>query len=154
MPPSSTSRSFAELDRFLGAARGGVFEDGDLHASIANRQMLVEEFTLVGRLVQLHATGTVGFDSKLDLEVLINTNQIISQTGQALAGIIPRASGGGRDAAGSARFAGFLANRLLKFHVGGTLSAPSVNFDPTIAVGEGAVGFFAGVLKLPLELLR
>ncbi len=36
----------------------------------------------------------------------------------------------------------------------GTLSSPSVNLDPAIAVTEGAVGFFAGVLKLPLELLR
>ena len=75
---------FREIDRFLGAARGGLFEDGDLLATIANRQLLVDMFTLEGRLVQLHATGTVGFDGQLNLEVLINTNQIIPETGRLM----------------------------------------------------------------------
>ena len=72
------------------APRGGLFEDGDLIGTIANRQLIVEKFTLVGRLVQLHATGTVGFDGQLNLEVLINTNQTIPETGQALVRTDPR----------------------------------------------------------------
>ena len=144
-----------EIDRFLGASRGGVFEDGDLVGTIANRQLVVEQLTLEGRLVQLHATGTVGFDGQLNLEVLVNTNQTISQSGQALVAIIP----GLREVIGRSeeailRVAAFLANRLLKLRVTGTLSSPSVSIDPSIDVAGSAVGFFAGVLKLPLGLAR
>ena len=84
---------FREIDRFLGSARGGLFEDGDFSATIANHQVDVDPLTLQGRLAQLHASGTVGFDGQLNLEVLINTNQIISQTGQALVALIPGQEG-------------------------------------------------------------
>ena len=146
---------FRELDRFLGRPRGGVFEDGDVHAVIANRQVVIESLTLDGRLVQLHAVGTIGFDTQLDLEVLVNTNQIICQTGQALARLVPGLSdASGRRNVASARFASFLSNRLLKFRVTGTIAAPSVTSTPPWPSARGPSGFFAGVLKLPLELLR
>src|SRR5262249_4944990 len=45
---------FREIDRFLGSAGGGLVEDGDLVATIANRQIIVEMLTLEGRLLQLH----------------------------------------------------------------------------------------------------
>jgi|GEM_PF-2331635 len=146
---------FREIDRFLGAARGGLFEHGDLSGTIANRQLIVESLTLQGRLVQLHATGSVGFDSQLNLEVLINTNQIIPETGQALVGLIP----GLRDVAGrreqaSLRVANYLANRLLKLRVSGTLKNPSAVIDSSIPVANAAVGFFSGVLKLPLGFAK
>ena len=140
---------FREIDRFLGAARGGLFEDGDLTGTIANRQLIVEVFTLEGRLVQLHATGTVGFDGQLNLEVLINTNQIIPETGQALVTRIPglrrRLAAGARQA--MLQVANFLSNRLLKLRVTGTIRNPSVAIDPTILVTDTAVAFFAGVLS-------
>ena len=80
---------FRELDRFLGAARGGLFERGHLTGTVAGRQVVVEPLTLEGRLAQVHGAGTVGLDGQLNLEMLINTNQIIPQTGQALVGLIP-----------------------------------------------------------------
>ena len=81
---------FKELDRFLGAARGGgLFEDGDVHGTIYNRTLFVEQMTLNGRLIQVHATGTITFDGGLNLEVLVNTNQVIPQSGLALVNIIP-----------------------------------------------------------------
>ncbi len=146
---------FREIDRFLGAARGGLFEDGNLIGTIANRHLIVETFTLEGRLVQLLATGTVGFDSQLNLEVLINTNQIIPETGQVLVARIP----GLRDVLGQSREAllkvsNFLSNRLLKLRVSGTIRNPSVAIDPSVVVAETAVAFFAGVLKLPLGFLK
>jgi translocation and assembly module TamB len=87
--------------------------------------------------------------------MLINTSQIIPQTGQALVILIP----GLREVVGlrrlaTARIATFLSNRLLKLRVTGTIQNPSVAIDPTISVPETAVGFFGQVLKLPLELLR
>lgn len=146
---------FREIDKFLGAARGGLFEDGDLVGTIANRQLNVEMLTLEGRLVQLHATGTVGFDRQVNLEVLVNTNQIIPETGQALVGLIPglREVIGRSDQAIS-RVGTYLSNRLLKLRVTGTLQNPTVAIDSSIPVAETAVSFFAGVLKLPLGFIR
>jgi translocation and assembly module TamB len=145
---------FRALDRFLGGpAGGGVFERGSARAAIGNGEVSIEELALFGRVVQLHATGTIGFDTRLELVVLINTNQIIPQTGQALFALIP----GLRDAQGSEaslRVANFLSNRLIKLRVGGTLRNPSVTLDPSVTVGNAAVSFFAGALKLPLGLLK
>jgi translocation and assembly module TamB len=146
---------FRELDRFLGSASGGLFEDGDLVGTLGHGQLAVEELTLVGRTVQMHATGSVGFDTRLDLVVLVNTSQLIPETGQALVGIIPGLGDamGRRDEAVRS-VAGFLSNRLLKFRVGGTLRNPSINIDPAVVVSSAAVGFFGDVLKLPAGLLR
>lgn len=143
---------FRQIDKFLGAARGGLFEDGDLRAIFDRGRVEIQELTLAGRAVQVHATGSVGFDGRLDLAVLVNTNQIIAESGQALLGIIPGLPTDGRP--GTAAVGNFLSNRLLKFKVGGTISNPSVNIDPGVAVSTAAVGFFGGILKLPLGLLR
>jgi translocation and assembly module TamB len=146
---------FREVDRFLGAARGGLFEHGDLTGSIANRQFNIDPMTLEGRLAQLHVRGTVGFDGQLNLVVLINTNQLIPETGAALAGVIPGLNTArGRNGAAMLQVANFLSNRLLKLRVTGTVRNPSVNLDPGILVADTAVGFFTGVLKLPLGLVK
>ena len=147
---------FKELDRFLGSARGGgLFEDGDAQGTIFNRTLFVEQMTLRGRLLQVHATGTITLDGGLNLEVLVNTNQVIPQSGLALVGIIPglgQALGRGEEA--FLRVANFLENRLLKFRVTGSLDNPNVQLDAGVAVGDTAVGFFSGVLKVPLGALR
>src|SRR6185437_9080772 len=110
-------------------------EDGDLVANIANRQVVIEQLTLVGRAVQLHASGTVGFNAQLNLVVFINTNQIIPQTGEALLRVIPGLGDLlGRGGEATARVAGYLSNRLLKFRVTGTLDAPSVDIDPAVVM--------------------
>jgi len=146
---------FRQLGRFLGSAQGGIFEDGDIHATLGDRELSVEQFTLQGRIVQIHGTGTVGYDQALNIEVLVNTAQVIPETGQALVRLIPGLGQvlGRRDQA-TAAVGNYLSNRLLKFRVSGTLSAPVVNADATVLVGEAAVGFFGSVLKLPLGFLR
>ena len=40
------------------------------------------------------------------------------------------------------------------YRVGGTIQSPSVQVDPAVLVTQAAVGFFAGTLGLPLNLLR
>ena len=143
------------IDRFLGAARGGLIENGELHATIANRQLIVETLTMNGRLVQLHATGVIGFDGQVALEVLVNTNQVIPQTGQKLVSLIPGLKEAvGRREQSTLRVSSFLSNRLLKFRIGGTVKNPAVSIDPAVAVTSSAVGFFSGVLKLPLGIVR
>ncbi len=146
---------FKALGRFLGAAQGGTFEDGDLRASIGEHELTVEQLTLEGRVLQMHATGTIGYNSQLNLEVLVNTAHLIPESGQALARLIPGLSEArGRREQAVQRVGGFLNNRLLKFRVTGTIRSPQVNADPAILVGEAAVGFFGSVLKLPLNLFR
>ena len=36
----------------------------------------------------------------------------------------------------------------------GTVTSPSVALDPSLGVGDTAVGFFSGVLRLPMSLFR
>ena len=146
---------FRELGRFVGSAGRGVFERGDLRATIANGQINVEELSLDGQAIQLHAFGTVGFNQELDLAVLVNTADLVPQSGQALLVLIPglgEAIGAGGRAI--SQVASFLSDRLLKFHVTGTLSNPHVAIDPAIAVTETAAGFFAATLRLPIPGLR
>ncbi len=142
---------FRELDRFLGASKGGgLFEDGDLSGNIANQTIYIEQMTLNGRLVQVHALGSITFGGGLNLEVLVNTNQIIPQSGLALINIIP----GLGEALGQSekilmKLASFLENRLLKFRVTGNVKNPTVTLDPSVDVGGSAVGFFSNILKVP-----
>ncbi len=141
---------FREIDKFLGATRGGLFNNGKARGAIANRRVNLDSLWLRGRLVQLHASGTIGFDGRLGLEVLVNTPQLIALTGQALVAIIPglRDVLSRREQAAS-RVEGYLSSRLIKLRVGGTLASPSVRLDPSIGVGDSALGFFANALDLP-----
>jgi len=146
---------FREVEKFFGSARGGLFEDGDLVGTIANRELLIESLALEGRIVQLHATGTVGFDSQLNLEVLVNTNQLVPETGKALLALIPGLKEVlGRREQAISKVGSFLSNRLLKLRVTGTLQNPSITVDSSVLIAETAVVFFSGALKLPLGFLR
>ena len=145
---------FREIDKFLGSARGGVFESGTLDGAISRRVLTLEAVTLNGRLAQIHATGTIGMAGQLNLEVLVSTRDVIPQTGQALLAAIPGLRDVlGRQADEVSKVSSYLSSRLLKLRVTGTLRSPSVNLNPGAAVGEAAVGFFGSVLQLPLGLL-
>ena len=141
-----------ELDRFLGGSRGGgLFDDGEIRGNISNETLDIEQLTLRGRLVQVHAIGSVTFRGGLNLEVLVNTNQTIGQSGSTLVDSVP---GLGEVLGKSERLvlklASFLSSRLLKFRVTGTAQNPTVTLDPSVDVGDSAVGFFSGVLKVPV----
>ncbi len=141
---------FKELDRFLGSSGGGLFDDGDVHGTIANRTLFLEQMTLTGRLVQIHATGSITFNGGLNLEILVNTNANLSQPELALLNVIPglgRALGEGEEAL--RRVTSVLESSLLKFRVTGTTTNPHVQLDPGIAIGSAAVGFFSSVIRVP-----
>ena len=142
---------FRELDRFLGAARGGgLFEDGDISGNIGNETIYIEQLTLNGRVIQLHAIGSVTFGGGLNLEVLVNTNQIIPQSGLALLNIVPGLGEAiGRSEKVILKLGSFLSSRLLKFRVTGSVQNPVVQLDPSVNVGQSAVGFFANSLQVP-----
>ncbi len=142
---------FKELDKFLGSSTGGgLFEDGDVHGTIANRTLYLDQMTLNGRLIQVHAVGTITFSGGLNLEILVNTNAHLSQPELALLNVVPglgQALGQGEEAL--RRVASVLESSLLKFRVTGTTSNPNVKLDPGVAIGSAAVGFFSSVIKVP-----
>ena len=141
---------FKEFDRFLGSSGGGLFDNGSVQGTIANRTIYLEQMTLTGKLVQMHVLGSIGFNGNLNLEVLINTNSLISRPELALLNVIPgvgQAFGAGEEAI--RRVAAVLENSLLKFRVSGSTSNPRVQLDPGVTVGSSAVGFFSSFLKGP-----
>ena len=142
---------FKALDKFLGASGGGgLFEEGEVHGTIANNTLYVERMTLTGRILQVHATGSIGLGGALNLEILVNTSTRISPGQLALLNVLPgigRALGQGEEAI--RRVAAVLENSLLKFRVTGTTASPHVQLDPGVNVGGSAVGFFTSVIKLP-----
>ncbi|MDX2037601.1 MAG: AsmA-like C-terminal region-containing protein [Isosphaeraceae bacterium] len=145
----------SELERFLGSARGGLIEDGDLRGTLTSGRLQIDSLTLVGRLFQIHASGIVELDGRLAIDVFVNTNQLIPETGQALVSRIPGlAEVLGRREESRSRAEAFLSARLMKFRIGGTLRSPAVRAEPGASLTSSALGFFAGVLELPLGLAR
>jgi translocation and assembly module TamB len=141
---------FRELDKLLGSSGGGLFEDGDIHGTIYNKTLFLEQMTLTGRLVQIHATGSITMNGGLNLEILVNTNAQLSQPELAILNVVPglgRALGEGEEAV--RRVVGVLESSLLKFRVSGTTGNPHVQLDPGVAIGSAAVGFFSSVAKIP-----
>ncbi len=140
-----------ELDRSLGSAQGGVFDEGDFHGVIADQRIRVDHLTLVGPLAQVHATGTVDFDGRLNLEVVVNTNKGIPQTGQAIPSqAVNVAEDVARRAAAIDQVADFVSARLLKFRITGTIRDPNVTVDRSINA-RGAIGFFIRATGLSIQ---
>lgn len=123
---------------FLGVSRTGVFEDGDLSATIANNRLSIDELTLEGRLMQLLARGNLEFDGRINLAVVINTNELIALPAQVLRAVVPIGRGGISSA---------LSNQLIKLRVTGTIDSPSVAPDPTIEIDDAASTFFLSRLS-------
>jgi len=140
------------INQELGVSLGGIFDDGDLHATIGHRKIQVDQFTLVGPLAQLHASGTIGFDSRIDLKVLINTNQSSAPIGQPSPASNPNVADAARRREQSIdRVADVLAARLVKVRVSGTVRHPVINIDQSIRIEEVAAIFFGKILKIPLR---
>jgi translocation and assembly module TamB len=140
-----------ELDRSLGSAEGGVFDEGDFHGIIADQRIRVDRLTLVGPLAQIHATGTVDFDGRLNLAVVVNTNRGIPQTGQAFLAQAPNvAEAVAQRAAAIDQVADFVSSRLLKFRITGTIRDPNVTVDQSINA-RGAIGFFIRAARLSIQ---
>ncbi len=137
-----------ELDRSLGSTGGGVFDDGDIHATIAERKLYIQQLTLVGPLMQVHATGTMHFDGRLNLEVVVNNTRGVYQSGQAIMARSPDvADEVARRASQIDQVRDFVSSRLMKFRISGTIRDPIVNTDRSINPGA-AMGFFLKTMTL------
>ncbi len=143
-----------ELDRSLGSAQGGVFDEGDLHGTIADQRIRIDRLTLVGPLAQVHAAGWLDFDGRLNLEVLVNTNRGLPETGRTLLAQSPSVvEAVERRAAAIDQVADFLSSRLLKFRITGTIRDPVANVDSSINA-RGAIGFFLRAMRLSMQSRR
>ncbi len=137
------------LDDALGSARGAVFDEGDLHARLAHGQVHVDRLALVGPLAQVHATGTIGLDGRLDLRAFVNTNDIVPENGRIAIGQISNAARDVRSKDQAIdRMADFLSTRLMKFRIRGTLAHPSYSVDGSIHVDRIALAFFVETMKV------
>ncbi len=83
-PRWSTSRCSTSSTARSARPSGGVFDDGDLHGTISERKVHIDNLTLVGPLAQVHASGTLDFDGRLNLEVVVNNNKGIPESGQVM----------------------------------------------------------------------
>jgi translocation and assembly module TamB len=137
-----------ELDRSLGSIQGGVFDDGDLHGVIADRKVYIDRLTLVGPLAQVHAAGTLDFDGRLNLEVVVLNNRGIPESGQVIMSRSPAvADEVARRAAQIDQVRDFVSTRLMKFRITGTIRDPIANVDRSINP-RAAIGFFLKTMSL------
>jgi hypothetical protein len=104
-----------------------MFQAGDVQARLAGGVIRVQRLRLIGSLVQLMVEGTVNLAGHLNLEVSANTGR--------LAADLP-----GLPAIGAAT--NFLASRLVRLHVGGTVHSPAVTVEPVVGLSEEALRFF------------
>jgi translocation and assembly module TamB len=140
-----------ELDRSLGSTQGGVFDDGDLHGTISDRKVHIDYLTLAGPLAQVHATGMVDFDGRLNLEVVVNNNKGVYQSGQAVLVRSPNvADEVARRASQIDQVRDFISSRLMKFRITGTIRDPIANVDRSINP-RAAIGFFLKTMRLSAQ---
>ncbi|HZW31592.1 MAG TPA: AsmA-like C-terminal region-containing protein, partial [Isosphaeraceae bacterium] len=140
-----------ELDRSLGSAQGGVFDAGDMHGTIADRKITIDHLTLVGPLAQVHASGSVDFDGRLNLEVVANTNKELYEASQAVLLRAPNvANAVASQSEAINRVSALLSRRLLTFRITGTIRDPVAHFDRSVNV-RAAIGFFFRAMRLSLR---
>ena len=140
-----------ELDRSLGSTGGGVFDDGDIHGTIIERKIQIDNLTLVGPLAQVHAQGTVDFDGRLNLEVVVNNNRGVYQSGQAILSRAPAvADEVARRASQIDQVRDFVSSRLMKFRITGTIRDPIANVNRSINP-TAALGFFLKTMRLSAQ---
>jgi translocation and assembly module TamB len=124
---------FRQVNQFLGSEQGGIFEAGELDLTLAGAAISIDQLALVGRLIQLRARGTIGFDSQLDLEVILKTNQVIPQAGRAVvAAMLGRGLGPRGDDATILRTSNPLAHGPVKLRISGSLAEPKITADASI----------------------
>src|SRR5262249_37282726 len=110
-----------------------------------------DRLTLVGPLAQVHATGSVDFDGRLNLEVVVNTNKEIYEAGQAVLAQAPNvADAVAQRSEAIDRVSALLSQRLMTFRVPGTIRDPVAQIDRSINV-RAAIGFFFRAMRLSLR---
>jgi len=128
---------FRQINQFLGSEQGGIFEAGELDLNVANGKARLAKLALVGRLIQLRARGTIGFDSLIDLEVIVKPNQVIPQAGRAVvSAVFGRGTRSRGDDDKVLRTANPMYHGPVKLRISGTLSDPKIKNDPSISFDE------------------
>ena len=125
---------FSQIDHFLGSQVGGIFEAGELDLTIAGGKFRIDKLALAGRLIQLRARGTIGFQGALDLEVLVKSNHVLQQAGRAVAStMLGMGRQSRRDDVKVLETSNPLSNGPVKLRISGTFKDTQVSADPTIS---------------------
>ena len=104
-----------------------------------------------GPLAQVHASGWVEFDGRLNLEVVANTNKEIYEAGQAVLAQAPNvANAVASQSEAIDRVSALLSKRLLTFRITGAIRDPIAHYDRSINV-RAAIGFFLRAMRLSLS---
>ena len=136
------------LDSALGSAQAAVFEDGAFHGRIAHRAIHVERLTLVGPLAQLHATGTIGFDGRLDLRRSSTPTTSSHRTAGSQSGRLANVVEGVlTNEQAIERMGDLLSSRLMKFRIRGTVTHPLYSIDESIHIDRTVIGFFIDAMR-------
>jgi hypothetical protein len=132
---------FAMIADLMLPGRGrGVFHTGNGVARLRDGRATVDGFALAGPTAQLFVDkGTIGFDGRLDLEVIGNAETLIPAQIPVI-GLFRRATD-------------MLQQNLVKYYVTGTLENPRVVPVPLAGVSEAAARFFTGLFA-PSSLPR
>lgn len=144
---------FRQLTPYVrpGLSSAATFQRGELRATLARGLVHVQQLSLQGSILQLFAEGTVTLQGRLDLEVLVNTGQLGPNPA------LLRLLGLRLPAAGPVPLAlileasDYLANRLIRLRVRGTIRSPVVRVDPVALVTDAAVRFFLRQAGGPLR---
>ncbi|MGL6096509.1 MAG: hypothetical protein ACRC7O_12015, partial [Fimbriiglobus sp.] len=137
---------FRVLAPFLSIGRlGAPVTEGDLKARLANGRVRIARLALTGPNVQLFASGLVGLDGRLDLDVVARTSPIaldpavlrvfrlrVPAVGPLPLSLILDASR-------------FLADQTVRLHVSGTVGAPTVQLNVAALLAEEAIRFVLGI---------
>jgi hypothetical protein len=119
-----------------GEGSSPVFQSGSLRAHLNRGVVRVQRLTLTGTLLQLLLEGTITLQGRLDLSVTASNGRSDAGPGAF------RLPAGPVSLAVLRQATGFLANRLVRLHVGGTVRSPAVRVEPLPLLTEDAARFF------------
>lgn len=119
-----------------GQTASPTFTGGDLQAHLSRGVVRVQRLTLAGTLLQLLLEGTVTLQGRLDLSVTAHPGQ------SDRAPLNFRLPGGPVPPNLLRQATGFLTNRLVRLHIGGTTRNPTVQVEPLPVLSEDGLRFF------------
>jgi hypothetical protein len=129
-----------------GQSANVLFTAGDFRATLAGGVVRIQRLALWGDVARVYVEGTVTLQQRLDLNVVAVTNVITVTPALARVLQLPLASSLPVTLLQEASLA--LANVTVRLHVGGTIRAPAIQFNPVPLLTEGALRFFLAPLAL------
>jgi hypothetical protein len=125
------------------------FQTGRLRARLARGIVRMQELSLEGDFVRLFSDGSVRLNGALALDVVASVGRI-GPSPLALRALGPTPPVvGSMPAALLLQLSNYLSSRVVRLHVGGAISNPSVQLQPGLILTEEAIIFFLNRANVP-----